>query len=112
MTSGGESGRLSEAYSIASPAGRPIQTAFGTLNRQSHAAMDPRNPEDGLQEGAARADCKLFGESMAMTDLKQVADRGHSLTIDGRRREVADFALGRLTRRGISATAPTESRFQ
>jgi hypothetical protein len=64
MTSGGESERLFEAYSIPSP------------------------------------------------DLKQVADRGHALTTDGRRRQVADFALGWLTRHGISATAPSESRLR
>jgi hypothetical protein len=52
------------------------------------------------------------GRSTAMTDLKHFADRGHSFMIDGRRRQVADFVYGRLTRRRLSATAPSESRLR
>jgi non-heme chloroperoxidase len=55
---------------------------------------------------------RLCGESTAATDLKQFADRGHSLTIDGRRRQTANFVFGWLTRRGISATAPPQSRLR
>jgi hypothetical protein len=86
--------------------------------------MDSRNPDGGpllliscqkdhiVPDVASPADYKLYGESTAVTDLKQFADRGHSLTIDGRRRQVADFALGWLTRRGVSATALSESRLR
>jgi non-heme chloroperoxidase len=128
MTSGGESERLFEAYSIPSPT-RPLplfQTAFGNLNRRSPTGMDTQNPdrvallliscrkEHMVPDVATRANYKLYGESTPVTDLKQFADRGHSLTIDGRWRQVADadFALGWLTRRGISATAPSESRLR
>jgi hypothetical protein len=48
----------------------------------------------------------------AVTDLKQFADRGHSLTIDGCWRQVADSVLGWLTRRGVRATTPSESRLR
>lgn len=123
MTSGGESRRLFEAYSIPSPARPLFRTAFGNLNRnrRSPTAMDAQNPDRGpllliscqknrvVPDVATRANCKLYGESTAVTDLKQFADRGHSLTIYGRWRQVADFVLGWLTRRGISATAPSES---
>jgi len=61
---------------------------------------------------ATRANYKLYGESTAVTNLKQFADRGHSLTIDGRWHQIADFVLGWLTRRGISAKAPSESRLR
>jgi non-heme chloroperoxidase len=37
---------------------------------------------------------RFYGESTAVTDLKQFADRGQSLTIDGGWRQVADFVLG------------------
>jgi hypothetical protein len=47
MTSGGESERLFEAYSIPSPARPLFQTAFGNLNRRSPAAMDTRNLDRG-----------------------------------------------------------------
>jgi hypothetical protein len=43
---------------------------------------------------------RFYGESTAVTDLKQFADRGQSLIIYGRWRQVADFVLGLLTRRG------------
>jgi hypothetical protein len=77
MTSGGESERLFEAYSIPSPARPLFQTAFGNLNRRSPTAMDTQNPDRGPLQ-----------------------------------RQVADFVLGWLTRRGISATAPSESRLR
>jgi hypothetical protein len=85
MTSGAESERLSEAYSIASPAGRPFQTAFDNLNRRSPNAMDTQNPDRG----------PLLFISRQIYDVI-----------------VCDFALGWLTKRGISATAPSESRFR
>jgi hypothetical protein len=47
MTSGGESERLFEAYSIPSPARPLFQTAFGNLNRRSPTAMDTQNPDRG-----------------------------------------------------------------
>ena len=47
MTSGGESERLFEAYSIPSPARPLFQTAFGNLNRRSPIAMDTQNPDRG-----------------------------------------------------------------
>jgi hypothetical protein len=124
MTSGEESERLFEAYSIPLPARPLFQTAFGNLNRRSPTAMDTQNPDRDplllisrqkdhtVPDVATRANYKLYGGSTAVTDLKQVADRGHSLTIDGRWRQVADFVLGWLTRRGISATAPSESRLR
>jgi len=84
MTSRGESERLFEASSIASPARPLFQTAYGNLNRRSPTAMDTQNP---------------------------FADRSHSLSIDGRR-QVSDFVLGWLTRRGISARAPSERKLR
>jgi hypothetical protein len=104
MTSGGESERLFEAYSSPSPARPLFQIVFANLNRcqQDHT----------VPAVATRANYKLYGESTAVTDPNQFADRGHSLTTDGRWRQVADFVLGWLTRRGISATAPSESRLR
>ena len=53
------------------------------------------------------------GESERLFEADaQNPDRGDSLMIDGRWRQVADFVLGWLTRRGISATAPSESRLR
>jgi hypothetical protein len=47
MTSGGESERLFEAYSIPSPARPLFQTAFGNLNPRAPTKMDPQNPDRG-----------------------------------------------------------------
>jgi non-heme chloroperoxidase len=43
---------------------------------------------------ATRVNYKLYGKSTAVTDLKQFADRGHSLAIGGRSRQVAHIVLG------------------
>ena len=68
--------------------------------------MDTENPHRGpllliscqknhtVPDVATRANYKRYGVSTAVTDLKQVAD----------------FVLGWLTRRGISTTRPFESR--
>jgi hypothetical protein len=93
MTSGGESERLFDAYSIPSPA-RPL----------FHTSLVP--------DVATWANYKLYGESTAVTDLKQFADRCHPLTIDDRWRQGADFVLGWLTGRGISGSARSESGLQ
>ena len=124
MTSGEESERLFEAYSIPSPARPLFQTAFGNLNRRSPTAMDTQNPDRGallliscqkdhrVPDVATRANYKLYGESTAVTDLNQFAYCHNPLTIDVRWRQIADLVLGRLTRRGVSATAPSESRLR
>ncbi|MFB7511271.1 hypothetical protein ACFC0P_49335, partial [Streptomyces broussonetiae] len=44
---------------------------------------------------------KQYGDSTAVTDLKQFADRAHSFVIDGGWRHVADYVLGRLDERGL-----------
>lgn len=49
---------------------------------------------------------KQYGDSTAMTDLKQFADRGHSLVIDSGWRSVADYVLGWLDERGVRPAVP------
>ena len=124
MTSGGESERLFEASSMPSAPPPGFQTAFGDLNRRSPTAMDSQGPAGGpllliscqndrmVPDVATRTNYKVYGESTGVTDLKQFADRGHSLSVDGRRRQVADFGLGLLTRHRISATPPSDSRLR
>ena len=56
------------------------------------------------EEGVAavsRQTQKLYSKSAAVTDLRTFADRGHSLTIDGGWREVADSVLGWLGEHGL-----------
>jgi non-heme chloroperoxidase len=123
MTSVGKSERLFQACLIPWPARPLLQTAFGKLNRQS-PTMDTRNPDrvpllliscqkdHSVPDLATRANYKLYAESTAVADLKQFADRGHSLTTDGHWRQVADLVLGWLTTSGISANAPSDRRLR
>ena len=48
-----------------------------------------------------RATLKQYRRSPAVTELKQIAGRGHSLCIDSGWREVADTALGWLKQRSL-----------
>jgi hypothetical protein len=48
---------------------------------------------------------KLYGDSRAVSDLKQFADRGHSMVVDGGWRAVADHVLGWLEAQGVHAGA-------
>ena len=104
---------------------RPVfETAFGNLDHRSHTAVNTQNPDRGqlllisgqkdhmVPDVATRATFKLYGESTAVTDLKQFPDRGHSLTIDHRWNQVADFVLVWLTRRGVSAAGCAGGRAQ
>ncbi|MFH8625987.1 alpha/beta hydrolase [Streptomyces vietnamensis] len=60
--------------------------------------------EDRLvPDAVTRAVYKAYGDSTAVTDLKQFADRGHSLVIDNGWRFVADYVLGWLEEQGIRA---------
>lgn len=112
-----ESDRLYETITIPSP-GRPLfEAAFANVQKHSPAAVDTANPDRGplllvsgqedhtVPDVVTRAVFKLYGDSTATTDLKQFADRGHSLTVDSGWRQVADYVLGWLARQGIGARA-------
>lgn len=62
--------------------------------------------EDRLvADAVTRATYKLYGDSTAVTDLKQFADRGHSLVIDSGWPAVADCVLAWLAANGITGQA-------
>ena len=119
-----ESERLFEAYSIPSPARPVFEAAFGNLNRRSPTMVDTQNTDRGplllisgqkdhmVPDVVTRATYKLYGESTAVTDLKQFPDRGHSLPIDHRWHQIADFVLGWLTRRGVGPVQSPSGRPQ
>jgi non-heme chloroperoxidase len=54
-----------------------------------------------ITDAVTRAAYKAYGDSAAVTDLKQFADRGHSLVIDNGWRAVADYVLVWLAANGI-----------
>ncbi|GAA1965951.1 alpha/beta fold hydrolase [Catenulispora subtropica] len=83
---------------------------------QSALAVDTDNPARGplllvsgqedrlVPDAATRSVYKLYGDSPAATDLKQFADRGHSLVADSGWPQVADHVLGWLSDNGVRAT--------
>lgn len=103
-----ESAWLFDRYTIPSP-GRPLfEAASANFHRNSPAKVNTANSARGpllmisgqqdhtVPDVVTRSAYKLYGDSTAVTDLKQFADRGHSLVIDSGWREVADNVLGWL----------------
>ena len=56
-----------------------------------------------VPDAVTRAMFKAYGDTVAVTDLKQFADRGHSLVIDNGWRTIADYVLSWLAANGIEA---------
>ena len=91
--------------------GKPIfQAALANINPWTQAKVDTKHPERGpllIIEGErdhtvpwslANAAYKRQSRNSAATEIKKVAGRGHSLTIDGGWKEVASTALEFIAR--------------
>lgn len=112
-----DAARILERYLVSSP--HRLLTDLSTA-RHPRATADVGNPARGplllisgqedriVADSVTRAVYKLYGDSVATTDLKQFADRGHSLVVDDGWRAVADYVLGWLTDHGIRAERPAE----
>ncbi|MFF0478464.1 alpha/beta hydrolase [Streptomyces sp. NPDC004284] len=112
-----EAHRLFERYVL--PAPRRLLTDLGCAGsaRSPRAAADIANAGRGplllvsgqedrlVPDSVTRAVYKEYGDSTAVTDLKQFADRGHSLVVDRGWRDVADHVLGWLDAHGVHARA-------
>lgn len=105
-----EAKELYEQYSVAGP-GRPIfQAAAANLNPWSQAKVDTRNPERGplliissdrdhtVPWAIANASYRKQRRNEGVTEIVKLKDRGHALTIDSGRREVAETALAFVRR--------------
>ncbi|GGR57521.1 MULTISPECIES: alpha/beta hydrolase [Streptomyces] len=111
-----ESDRLYDRYAV--PAPRRLLADLGCAGapRSPRAVADVGNAGRGplllisgqedrlVPDEATRAVYKQYGDSTAVTGLKQFADRGHSLVIDSGWRFVADYVLGWLDEHGIGAS--------
>ncbi|MEV6106466.1 alpha/beta fold hydrolase [Streptomyces sp. NPDC051940] len=107
--------RLFERYALPAPRRVLTDLCRAGAARSSRARADTgsagRGPlllvsgqEDRLvPDSVTRAVYKQYGDSTAVTDLKQFPDRGHSLVIDSGWRQVADHVLGWLEANGIRA---------
>ncbi|MDI2124711.1 alpha/beta hydrolase [Yinghuangia seranimata] len=113
-----EAAKLFERYAVPGPH-RLLEelglhrTAAGVADTVVDTADPERGPlllvsgqEDRMvPDAVTRAVYKLYGDSPAVTDLKQFADRGHSLVFDSDWRAVADHVLAWLAANGVEATA-------
>ncbi len=92
-------------YAMPAP-GRPLfQAAFGNFNPKSETTVNVTNATRGpllLISGAqdntvppvlVRSTLRVYRKSPALTELKEFAGRGHSLTIDSGWRELAEYCL-------------------
>jgi pimeloyl-ACP methyl ester carboxylesterase len=100
-----ETKQLYETYHVAAPAVALMQMANANVNPWTEAKLDPKNPQrgplliiDGEKDhtvpwAIANASYKRQSKNSAVTEIKQMPNRGHSLTIDSGWREVAQTGL-------------------
>ncbi|MEU6586374.1 alpha/beta hydrolase [Nocardia sp. NPDC046763] len=111
-----EAEQLFERYAAPAPLGLLADLGFarldigsvGTIVNTANPARGPllliSGQEDRMvSDAVTRSVYKLYGDSPAVTDLKQFADRGHSLVFDSGWRSVADHVLTWLAANGIAA---------
>jgi pimeloyl-ACP methyl ester carboxylesterase len=100
-----EAKQLYETYHVAAPGVALMQMANANLNPWTEAKVDPKNPDrgplliiDGEKDhtvpwAIANAAYKRQSKNPSVTEIKQIPNRGHSLTIDHGWQEVAQTAL-------------------
>lgn len=111
-----EAEKLFDRYAVPAPlrllgdlgldrtAAGPADIVVDTANSARGPLLLVSGQEDRMvPDGVTRSVYKLYGDSCAVTDLKQFADRGHSLVFDSGWRSVADHVLVWLAANGIEA---------
>jgi pimeloyl-ACP methyl ester carboxylesterase len=108
-----ESDDLYSKWTIAAP-GKPLfQAAFANVTPHSQDEVDTANPDRGplllitggkdhtVPEAITKSTLKQYEDSPAVTDILELPDRGHSLTIDSGWREVARASLEWIEKHGL-----------
>jgi pimeloyl-ACP methyl ester carboxylesterase len=108
-----ESDELFERWAIPAP-GQPLfEAAAANFNPHSPAKVDTANSGRGplllimggkdhtVPEAVTKSTLKQYRHSEAVTEIREFADRAHSLTIDHGWREVADATLAWLKAQGL-----------
>lgn len=100
-----EARRLYETYAVPASGVPLFQAATANLNPWTAAKVDTTNPDRGpllvisgekdhtVPRAIARASYKRQRRNPGITELREIPNRGHSLTIDSGWREVAGVAL-------------------
>jgi pimeloyl-ACP methyl ester carboxylesterase len=109
-----ESNALYEKWAIAAP-GRPLfEAAAANFSLHSPLKVETGNEARGplllimggkdhtVPEAITKSTLKQYRHSSAVTDLLEFEDRGHSLTIDGGWRDVADACFEWLGKQGLA----------
>ncbi|HMG31165.1 MAG TPA: alpha/beta hydrolase, partial [Jiangellaceae bacterium] len=105
-----EAKQLYETYSVPTSGVPLFQAATANLNPWTEAKVDTKNPERGplliisgekdhtVPWAIANASYKQQQDNQGVTEIVEMKDRGHALTIDSGWREVADKALAFVKR--------------
>jgi pimeloyl-ACP methyl ester carboxylesterase len=105
-----EANQLHETFHVPAPGAPLFQAAFANLNPGTEAKVDSKNPDRGplliisgekdhtVPWAISNASFKKQRRNEAVTEIKEIPNRGHALTIDSGWREVADTALAFIKR--------------
>jgi len=105
-----EAKQLYEAFAVPASGAPLFQAATANFNPWTEAKVDSKNPQRGplliisgekdhtVPWAIANASFKKQQRNHAVTEIVEIPDRGHSLTIDSGWREVADTALAFVRR--------------
>jgi non-heme chloroperoxidase len=105
-----EAKELYETFAVPAPGAPLFQSAAANLNPWTEAKVDTDNPERGplliisgekdntVPWAIANASFKQQQDNPGVTEIVEIPNRGHALTIDSGWREVADTALAFVRR--------------
>jgi non-heme chloroperoxidase len=105
-----EAKQLFETFHVPGPGAPLFQAALANINPATEAKVDSSNPERGpllivsgekdhtVPWAIANASFKKQTRNRGVTEIVEMPNRGHALTIDGGWREVADKALAFVKR--------------
>jgi alpha-beta hydrolase superfamily lysophospholipase len=115
-----EADALYERWAIPAPARPVFQAALANFAPRSQARVDTRNPRRGplllmtgtedhtVPEATTRSTFKRYRKSSALTELRVVEGRGHSLTVDHGWPQVAGSVLDWLAARDLATTTSSQ----
>ena len=105
-----EAKELYKTFAVPAPGAPLFQAAFANLNPWTDAKVDSKNPDRGplliisgekdntVPWAIANASYKKQKRNEGVTEIVEIPNRGHALTIDSGWREVADTALAFVKR--------------
>jgi non-heme chloroperoxidase len=105
-----EAKELYDTYAVPAPGAPLFQAASANFNPWTEAKVNSKNPDRGplliisgeldhtVPWAIANASFKKQRRNIGVTEIVEIKNRGHALTIDGGWREVADTALGFVQR--------------